>query len=199
MARQVGTILPLENHKTNTHYHTHTRMYFIHPTVHHRDAPRTNYKLTDDLASHTKQIDKQQLAKLARLGNAESAGRMFRGIKAKIIAALVDLTAVPGTPTNGAGGDDAATAAAADPESPSELASQKKKKKTAGGGKVAGRKRTMKEADDGGSGDEGGKNEGEGGERPKKVAKHVKGKPVVTSKKLKAAEGGADDFEAGEV
>lgn len=108
---------------------------------------------------------------------------MFRGIKAKIIAALVDLSAAPGTP-----GD---AAVAADPESPSVRASQKKKNR-ASGGKVAGRKRNMKEADDGGSGDE-------GGERPSKIAKHVNGKSLFTLKKEDSAEGSADGLEAGEI
>lgn len=146
--------------------------------------------LTNDLASHLKQIDKQQLANLAHLGNAESAGRMFRGVKAKIIAALVDLS----TPKNGDGGnDDAAAAAAADPESPSVLASQKKKNKNkASGGKVAGRKRNIKAAQDDSSGDE-------GGERPSKIPKHVKGKSIFTLKKEEAAEGSADDLETGEI
>lgn len=114
---------------------------------------------------------------------------MFRGIKAKIIAALVDLS----TPKTGDGGNDAAAAAAAaaDPESPSLLASQKKKRK-ASGGKVASRKRAIKDADNG-------DNDGDGGERPSKIPKHVKGKSVFTLKKLEDAEGSADDLEAGEI
>lgn len=113
-------------------------------------------------------------------------------------------TTAPGTPggaSNSKGGDDAATTGgAADPDSPSLIASDKKKqKKAAGGGKVAGRKRTMKEADDNGSGHDGVKSEGEAGERPSKIPKHVLGKSIVTLKKKQAAQGGADESDAGEV
>lgn len=160
----------------------------------------THLRLANIISTRTKQINKQQLAELAHLGNAESSGRAWRRIEAKIKEAPVESTTGPGTPANGKGGDDAAAtaaaaaAAAADPDSPSVLASDKKKnkKKAAGGGKATGSKRTKKEADDGGSGDE---DENEGGERPKKIPKHVRGKPVVTLKKLEATQGLDDDFD----
>jgi hypothetical protein len=149
---------------------------------------------------------------LAHLGNGESAGRMFRGIKAKINERDVDgaVSSNPGTPSkNKSVHGDVDAAAAADPDSPSLIASDKKKQKKAtttgggscGGGKftLAGRKRTQKEAaledDDGdqGSGYDGDKNESEGGERPKKIPKHTLGKTVVTFTKVENAQSGADD------
>lgn len=149
-----------------------------------------------------KQINKQQLAELTNFKDAKIAGRQLRKITTRIKETAVECTAAPdnpGTLTNGKGsGGAAATAVHAGAESSSVITSEKNKGNKGAGGKVAGRKRTMKMADDGGSGDDGGKDESGGGERPKKMPKHFKGKHIVASEKLEAAEGGGDDVDAGE-
>ncbi|KAG8158075.1 hypothetical protein KVR01_011836 [Diaporthe batatas] len=150
-------------------------------------------------------IDKELLATLTNLGNGASAGRSFRKIMATIKEAKVDpAPGTPGTPTPGGSGDGAAAAAAAvaaaNPDSPSLLASDKKGKKKAG----AGRKRVLNETEEsphhGSGNEEGVKNESDGAEeRPRKIPRLVLGQPVVTLKKLEAAEGGgSEELEAGE-
>ncbi|KKY39821.1 hypothetical protein UCDDA912_g00136 [Diaporthe ampelina] len=150
------------------------------------------------------QVDNQKLAELSNISSAETAGRRWRHVKAKIMAATPSST--PGSPATPATPDDgnpdegnAAAVAAADPGSPSLLAS--KKKSAAGGavGKLAGRKRTMRDTD--GAGDSDGGANGESGgaedcERPKKAAKRVKGKTIVT---MNVAQGDADVIESVEV
>lgn len=168
---------------------------------HHHNAPRKTSKVTDSsLAPQPKQVNQQTLAELARIKQADSAGRVWRTVKAKIKEAAMPsgsdagnagTPSAPATPGDGS----AATVAAADPGSPSLLAS--KKKKAAGGGKVAGRKRTMKEAN-GDDGDDAGDKKGtDGSERPKKGVKRVKATGDVT---LKGEHNdGATQLEAGEV
>lgn len=166
----------------------------------HHNAPRMGNKVTDgSLAPHPKQINNEKLAKLAGIPLPDSAGRYWRTVKAKIIAAVLPsdgagpgTPATPATPATPDGG-----ASAADPTSPSLLAS-KNKKAAAAAGKVAGRKRTMKEADGGDEGGDGGdKDEAEGGERPKKAAKRVKASRTVMTKEEPDA--GVGEVEAGEV
>lgn len=169
---------------------------------HHHDAPRERNKVTDSsLAPPPKQMNKQNLAKLAHFDKAETADRQWRKVKAKINEAAMpsgsdaggpDTPAAPATPGN----DRAAAVAAADPGSPSLLAS--KKKKAPGGGKVAGRKRTMKEADgDDDDDDAGVKKEAEGGEKPKNGVKRVKATGDVMLKE--EPNDGAVQLEAGEI
>lgn len=177
----------------HTHMHKRERVSFIKQGEDCGNAPRKRNKVTDSsLASQTKQINNQKLATLAKIPLADSAGRTWRNVRAKIAAATMPSDgAGPGTPATPATPDDG-NAAASDPVSPSLLASKNKK----AAGKVAGRKRTMKEVDgaDGGDGD---KDEAEGGERPKKAAKRVKSSRVVVTKEEPTA--GAGEMEAGEV
>lgn len=181
-----------------THTHNHEHMSSVKGEEDHHNAPRKVNKPTDtSLAPHPKQINKQELANIARIGQAESAGRMWRGIKNKITAAasaMPSSPAAPATPATPVNPDDGSAVADADPGSPSLLAS--KKKKTAAAGKVNGRKRTIKEA---GGGDGDGSDGAEDGERPKKVAKSAKAKSVVTLKADPDAAGTSGEMEAGEV
>lgn len=187
--------------------HTDTNTYEHIPSMedgeHHHDAPRKRNKVTDSsLAPPPKQMNKQNLAKLARFDKPETADRQWRKVKAKINEATLpsgsdaggpDAPAAPATPGDGS----TAAVAAADPGSPSLLAS--KKKKAAGGGKVAGRKRTMKEAGgDDDDDDAGVKKEAEGGERPKKGVKRVKATSAAALKEEEPNDG-AVRLEAGEV
>lgn len=192
-----NTIIP-STPKSHTLTHTHEHMSSIKGEEGHHNAPRKVNKPTDtSLASQPKQINKQELANIARIGQAESAGRMWRGIKNKITAAasaLPSSPAAPATPATPVNPDDGSAVADADPGSPSLLAS--KKKRTAASGKASGRKRTIKEA---GGGDGDGSDGAEDGERPKKVAKSAKAKRVVTLKADPDAAGISGEMEAGEV
>lgn len=175
------------------HIHTQEHVSSTEQGEDHRNAPRKINKATDSSpAPHPKQVNNQKLADLANIPLADSAGRAWRTVKAKISAApMASDSAGPGTPATPATPDGGGSAA--DPTSPSLVASRNKK---AAGGKVAGRKRTMKEAD-GGDGGDGDKDEAEGGERPKKAAKRVKAARSVILKE--EANGGAGEVEAGEV
>ncbi|KAL1852910.1 hypothetical protein Daus18300_011992 [Diaporthe australafricana] len=142
------------------------------------------------------QIDKQKLANLASIGQADSAARMWRGIKAKITAATGD---TPGTPTAGNGGvgglnTPGGTKTGIDASvangSPSVRAAEKRAAASAG------RKRTKKEV----KGEEG--SDAEESARPKKAAKRVpkNGNPAkkeLADGVIKGAD--ADEMEAGEV
>lgn len=187
--------------KSHTNTYTYEHISSKENEEHHHNAPRKRNKVTDSsLAPQPKQVNQQTLAELARIKQADSAGRAWRTVKAKIKEAAMPsgsdagdagTPAAPATPGDGS----AAAVAAADPGSPSLLAS--KKKKAGGGGKVAGRKRTMKESA-GGSGDDAGDNkETDGGEKPKKGVKRVKASGDVT---LKGEPNNGDvQLEAGEV
>lgn len=178
----------------HTHIHTQERVSSTEQGEDGHNAPRKRNKATDSSpAPHPKQVNNQKLADLANIPLADSAGRAWRTVKAKISAApMASDSAGPGTPATPATPDGGGSAA--DPTSPSLVAS--KNKKAAAGGKVAGRKRTMKEAD-GGDGGDGDKDEAEGGERPKKAAKRVKAARSVILKE--EPNGGAGEVEAGEV
>lgn len=143
-----------------------------------------------------KQIDKQKLADLASIGQADSAARMWRGIKAKITAATGD---APGTPTAGNGGDGGLTTPAVIKHgifdtlangSPSVRAAEKRAAASAG------RKRTKKEI----KGEEG--SDAEESARPKKAAKHANknGSPVKKESADVVIMGtGGDETDDGEV
>lgn len=180
------------------HTHHHEHMSSVKGEEGHHNVPRKVNKPTDtSLAPRPKQINKQELASIARIGQAESAGRMWRGIKNKITAATSAMRsnpAAPATPATPVNPDDGSAVADADPGSPSLLAS--KKKKTAASGKVNGRKRTIKEA---GGGDGDGSDGAGDGERPKKVAKGAKAKRVATVKADPGAVDTSGEMEAGEV
>lgn len=181
----------------HTHMHRQERVSSFEQGDDFGNAPRKRNHVTDSsLAPHPKQVNNQKLAKLTNIPLADSAGRAWRAVRAKIIAATVasdgagpSTPATPAAPATPDGG-----ASAADPASPSLVAS--KNKKAAAGGKVAGRKRTMKEAD-GGEGGDGDQDEADGGERPKKAAKRVKASRIVTTKEEPTA--GAGEMEPGEV
>ncbi|KAG6358360.1 hypothetical protein INS49_014244 [Diaporthe citri] len=193
-----GETTPSTPKSQHTHMHKQEHVPSTERGEDHHDAPRKRCKVTDSsLTSHPKQINNAKLAKLANIPLPDSAGRTWRTVRAKIVAATMPSdSAGPGTPATPAtpATPDGGTSAA-DPTSPSLLAS-KNKKAAASAGKVAGRKRTMKEAD-GGDGGDGDKDEAEGGERPKKAAKRVKSAGAVMTKEEPNA--GAGEMEAGEV
>ncbi|KAI7773782.1 hypothetical protein LA080_009878 [Diaporthe eres] len=190
--------IPSTPKSQHTHMHRTERVSSIEQGEDYCNAARKRNIVTDSsLASQPKQINNQKLAKLTNIPLPDSAGRAWRAVRAKIIAATVasdsagpSTPATPATPATPDGG-----ASAADPTSPSLVASKNKKAASASG-KVAGRKRTMKEAD-GGDGGDGDKDEAEGGERPKKDAKRVKASRIVTTKEEPTA--GAGEMEPGEV
>lgn len=182
----------------HTHFHSHASISSNSLYDDHPNAPRKMNKPTDrSLVPHPKQINHQKLADLAHINLAESARRMFGGIKNKINAATVPsgLSDAGGPATPGAGS--AAAVAAADPGSPSLIASLKKSAApaAAAGGKVAGRKRTMKEANVDDGGDTGDNKEAHGGKKPK--AKRVKAEGAVKVKE--EPNPFVDNTEAGEV
>lgn len=193
---------------TSTHAHSNEPISSIQPQEeedHHHDAPRKRKSNVTDssLASQPKQIDNQKLAELAKIGKAESARRMWSTIKTKITTATMPSndSAGPVTPAAPATPDGATVLGATDPVSPSVIASEKKIAGKKIAGKVAGRKRTMKEAGDGDDDETGGINdEADGGERPKKAAKHVNSGRIVTLKEdPTVVSGEAKAEEAGEV
>lgn len=197
---------------TNNHTHSYTKVRSMEQREDHHNAPRKMKKATDNsLAPHPKQINNQKLAELTHIPIADSAARMWRGVKAKINAAtapsgLSDAggpSTTPGVPATPDDGSVAAAVAAADPGSPLLIASMKKKNgaaaaaatPTAAGGKVAGRKRTMKEANVDDGGDTVDNKEAHEGKMPK--AKRVKAERAVTAKE--EPDPFVGNIEAGEV